>query len=43
MFCFVLAIGSTSFVELLSKQVCLTAEWLAPQRAYIGTVMVDRP
>jgi len=43
LFRFVLPTGSTSFVELLSKQVRLTAEWLAPQRAYIGTVMVDRP
>lgn len=43
MFRFVLPTGSTSFVELLSKQVRLTAEWPAPQRAYIGTVMVDRP
>ena len=41
LFCFVLPVGATSFVELLSEQVRLTAEWLAPQRAYIETVMVD--
>ncbi len=43
LFCFVLPTGGTSFVEFRSEQVRLTAEWMAPQRAYIGTVMVDRP
>ncbi len=40
-FCFILPVGGTSFVELLSEQVRLTAEWLAPQRAYIDTLLVD--
>ena len=40
-FCFILPVGGTSFVELLAEQVRLTAAWLAPQRAYIDTVLVD--
>ncbi len=40
-FCFILPVSGTSFVALLSEQVRLTAEWLAPQRAYIETILVD--
>ena len=40
-FCFILPVSGTSFVALLSEQVRLTAEWLAPQRAYIETIRVD--
>lgn len=40
-FCFILPVSGTSFVALLLEQVRLTAEWLAPQRAYIETILVD--
>lgn len=32
---------AASFVGLVSGQVRLSTEWLAPQRAYIGAVLVD--
>lgn len=40
-FCFILPVGSNSFMDQLGEQVQLTADWLAAQRAYIDTLQVD--
>lgn len=40
-FCFVLPIGSNSFMRLLSEQVVQTGDWLRDQRAFVDVIHVD--
>jgi LacI family transcriptional regulator len=39
--CFILPKGTNGFVDLLSEQVRVTADWLAGQKAYVDTILVD--
>jgi LacI family transcriptional regulator len=39
--CFILPTGTNAFVDLLSEQVHITADWLAGQRVYVDTILVD--
>lgn len=40
-FCFVLPTGTNTFMRNLEEQVGITAEWLAPQRAFVDILHVD--
>lgn len=40
-FCFVLPVGSNTFMRQLGEQVASTADWVAGQNAYIDTLRVD--
>jgi LacI family transcriptional regulator len=39
--CFILPKGTNGFVDLFSEQVRVTADWLAGQKAYVDTILVD--
>jgi LacI family transcriptional regulator len=39
--CFILPKGTNGFVDLLSEQVRVTADWLAGQKAYVDTILAD--
>ena len=39
--CFILPKGTNAFVDLLSEQVRVTADWLARQKAHVDTILVD--
>lgn len=40
-FCFIMPVGTNSFMRLLEEQIAATADWLAGQRAFIDVRRVD--